>query len=142
MGINVILVRQRLVYINQAVEQLQRLSSVPIEQFVGSDASAAAESYLRRALEAVFDVGRHILAKSGSVELAQEYKTIARGLHDKGVVSSNLCDTLTKMAGYRNRLVHLYNLISDEEIYAIINQDLQDIGLFIAQIDQYLKTIS
>ncbi len=138
MSINAILIRQRLVYINQAVEQLRRLSHVPIEQFAGSDASAAAESYLRRALEAVFDVGRHILAKSGAVELAQEYKSIARGLHEKGVISSDLCDTLTQMAGYRNRLVHLYNLISDQEIHAIINQNLPDIHQFTAQVNQFL----
>jgi hypothetical protein len=40
---------------------------------------AAAESYLRRSLEALFDIGRHILVKSFAFP-ATEYKEIARGL--------------------------------------------------------------
>lgn len=64
MSVNRLFVRQRLVLIGLSVDHLRRLSTIPIERFVNSDLSAAAESYLRRALEAIFDVGRHILSKS------------------------------------------------------------------------------
>jgi uncharacterized protein YutE (UPF0331/DUF86 family) len=126
MSVNRLFVRQRLVLIGLSVDHLRRLSTIPIERFVNSDLSAAAESYLRRTLEAIFDVGRHILSKSGANELAQEYKSIARGL--------------AEMAGYRNRLVQLYDLVSDEEIYAILHHHLTDFHDFITQIEKYLKS--
>jgi len=45
---------------------------------------AAAESYLRRCLEALLDLGRHILAK-GFGRAAAEYKVIADELKAVGV---------------------------------------------------------
>src|SRR3990172_9952062 len=63
--------------------------------------------YLRKSLEAVFDIGRHILAKTyGFREI--EYKAIARELGNRGVISEGLSEVLIQMAGYRNRMVHFY----------------------------------
>lgn len=45
----------------------------------GPHMPAAGESYLRRALETLFDLGRHILAK-GFDDPVPEYKAIARSL--------------------------------------------------------------
>jgi len=42
--------------------------------------TAAGESFLRRILEAIFDIGRHILAKRGHLDLSSEYKSIVKGL--------------------------------------------------------------
>ena len=62
---------QRLAMMGGYLEQLERLSSMPREQFLPDKIlCAAAESYLRRPLEALFDIGRHILAKTGGIELA------------------------------------------------------------------------
>lgn len=103
------LVQQRLGLIVSYLEELSKLAEVPREVFLRDKVkTAAAKSFLRRSLEAIFDVGRHVLAKSGGVDMATEYKSIARGLGDKGIVSKEMSDTLIKMAGYRNRLVHLY----------------------------------
>lgn len=81
--INKIMIRERLILVKEYLHRLKRLSQIPVEEFVDSDSCAAAESYLRRSLEAIFDIGRHILAKGGHIELAQEYKSIARGLEER-----------------------------------------------------------
>ncbi|NLY39559.1 MAG: hypothetical protein GX044_09705 [Firmicutes bacterium] len=39
-------------------------------------------------------------------------------------------------------MVHLYNLITDEELYQIINRELQDIDQFVQQISTYLKSLT
>lgn len=137
--INTTMVNQRLAFLAHNIRQLERLANRPKAEFIGSDTAAAAESYLRRSLEAIFDIGRHILAVHGAVELAQEYKSIASGLHELSVVDKKLSGKLILMAGYRNRMVHLYNLINDEELYYIISNDLADIRSFVAQISRYLK---
>lgn len=42
------------------------------------------------------------------------------------------------MAGYRNRLVHLYNQVSEEELYEIIRNNLKDLKYFVEQVMEYL----
>ena len=99
-------------------EMITRLQSLPLDSLEGfqadSNIPAVAESYLRRALEAPFDLGRHILAK-GFGQAASEYKEIARALAQRGVLSEEEGKKLMKIAGYRNRMVHFYQEISIEE---------------------------
>jgi uncharacterized protein YutE (UPF0331/DUF86 family) len=133
--INVILVEQRLGLISGYLKDLKRLASLPRDEFLSDSLKvAAAESFLRRSLEAVFDVGRHVLAKSGFIELAAEYKSIARGLADRRFIDQDLGKALVEMAGYRDRLVHLYSEIAGDELYSIIAGRLDDIGEFVRQI--------
>lgn len=124
--VNKTMIRERLILIKEYLHRLEKLSQVPAEKFVGSDSCAAAESYLRRSLEVIFDIGRHILAKGGHIELAQEYKSIARGLKEIKVIDPPLEQKLVNMAGYRNRMVHFYDPITDDELYRIISRELGD----------------
>ena len=45
------------------------------------------------------------------------------------------------MAGYRNRLVHLYNIMSDEELYQVIQSNTKDIENFVSEVKKYLNTL-
>ena len=137
--INKTLINDRLVLIDDPINKLKFLSQTQLDLFNDSLEAAAVESYLRRSLEAIFDIGRHILSKIGEKELAAEYKSIAQGLTQKGVVTPDLGQTLIEMAGYRNRLVHMYHQINDEELYQIIQNDLQDLEKFVSQIKLYIQ---
>jgi uncharacterized protein YutE (UPF0331/DUF86 family) len=59
---------------------------------------AAAESHLRRALEALLDLGRHVLAR-GFGRAATEYKDIARALIEVGVLEEREGTLLRHLAG-------------------------------------------
>jgi len=48
-------------------------------------------------------------------------------------------EKLEKMAGYRNRLVHYYKEISNEEIYEILQNDLGDLEKFLKEIEKFLN---
>jgi len=139
MPVDKLLVKQRLALISQYLAELEELSKLPKKEFLNKRTAASAESFLRRSLEAIFDIGRHILAKNGGINIALEYKGIARGLGEKGIVTTDLKRQLIKMAGYRNRLVHLYHQISDEELYEIIRANLTDIKNFKEQILAYVS---
>jgi uncharacterized protein YutE (UPF0331/DUF86 family) len=106
------------------------IASLPLEgpeQFLADPRSpAAAESYLRRALEALLDLGRHLLAKGFAVA-ATEYKDIGRELHRAQILSEAEGVLLRRLAGYRNRLVHFYHEVSQEELYEICTVHVQDI---------------
>lgn len=106
---------------------LTALKSLPLQNddLFRSDPrnAAAAESYLRRALEALLDLGRHILAKAFGKGVP-EYKQIADELQKCGVLPQKEAEKLRMLAGYRNRMVHFYNEISQQEIYEICTKDL------------------
>jgi uncharacterized protein YutE (UPF0331/DUF86 family) len=87
---------------------------------------ASAESYLRRALEALLDFGRHVLAK-GFGEPASEYKAIAALLVRHQVLDSEEGEAFRLLAGYRNRMVHFYHELSEQELYEICVGQLGDI---------------
>ena len=86
----------------------------------------AAESCIRRGLEALFDVGRQVLAK-GFGRGVSEYKEIATGLLEEGVVDSTVADVLKTLAGYRNRMVHFYHGVTPPELYEICTRHLGDL---------------
>jgi len=97
-----------------------------------------AESYLRRSLEAIFDIGRHILSKIyGFKDI--EYKAIAKELGKRGVVTKELSDVLFAMAGYRNRMVHFHREITPEEHHPITRDNLKDIDRFTKEIVLFIK---
>ncbi len=88
----------------------------------------SAESCLRRSLEALFDVGRHILSKGFGLGVS-EYKEIAIRLQEKAVLTEAEAKLLTVLAGYRNRLVHFYHEVSAEELFEICTNQLSDLEL-------------
>jgi uncharacterized protein YutE (UPF0331/DUF86 family) len=86
----------------------------------------SAESCLRRSLEALFDMGRHILAKGYGLGIS-EYKEIAIRLQEQKIFLENEAKLLNILAGYRNRLVHFYHEVSAEELYEICTHQLGDL---------------
>jgi len=88
----------------------------------------ASDAALRRALEALFDVARHILAK-GKGLAGLEYRAVAKLAADHGLISDpELAERFTAMAGYRNRLTHHYDEVTPEELYGIITERLGDVS--------------
>jgi uncharacterized protein YutE (UPF0331/DUF86 family) len=100
---------------------------------------AAAESYLRRALEALLDLGRHILAKAFGRGVS-EYKEIALRSRELGVLPPHEADLLEQMAGYRNRLVHFYHEVSERELYQICTRRLDDIQRTVQAFKRWILT--
>jgi len=125
--------------IGEFLEKLRKLSKLSQEDFLSDERNpAATESFLRRCIEAIFDVGRHILSKSFAFK-SLEYKEVARELGEKGIVSREYSEILIKISGYRNRLVHFYKKIIDKELYDILQNDLADIEKFLKEIEIFLK---
>jgi len=138
-SLNLAKVQENLNLIGVFLEKPEKMARIPKKAFLADERNpAASESFLRRCIDAIIDIGRHILSKSFSPK-SLEYKEVALELGDKGVISKNYARTLVKMAGYRNRLVHYYKEISNEEIYEILQNDLGDLEKFLKEIEKFLK---
>jgi len=132
-------VADRLSWINFMLGEIRALPLGDREAFFSDRRNVwTAESCLRRALEALLDLGRHILAK-GFGQGVSEYKEIARVLERVGVLSREQGALLQQLAGYRNRLVHFYHEVSDQELYDICTQQLGDVDTALAAIVAWIK---
>lgn len=128
-------IETKLAIIREAVLELEKIGNDSTqEQFVADrEKFAVAEHYLRRALEAVFDIGGHIISRFAYSpgKRPKTIKEIAIALGEKKVVEKTFANgPLVNMAGYRNRLVHFYDEITPKELYRIIKDDLSDLEIF------------
>ena len=126
-------------FIEACLQELDPFSKMEKEEFLSDRKNPLfVESYLRRGLEAVFDIGRHILSKtSGFKEI--EYNAIAKGLGEKAVVTKELSDILYEMAGYRNRMVHFYKEVTPQELYYLVVNHLGDLRRFTREIVSFVR---
>lgn len=138
-NLNTSRVLELLRYLESCLQELKAFSAMTKEEFFSDKKNPPfVESYLRRSLEVVFDISRHILSKTyGFKEI--EYKAIAREMGKRGVISEKLAVGLYKMAGYRNRLVHFYKEVTSEELFEIITNDLGDFDQFSKEIVSFIK---
>lgn len=120
-------IADRLDWVQRMVDEIRSLPLGSLDEFTADRRSiGAAESCLRRALEALLDLGRHLLAKVFG-EAVTEYKKIAEELDRRGVLAPDSAHQLRVLAGYRNRMVHFYHDVTEEELYAICIRQIADV---------------
>jgi len=126
--------------IRQSVNRLAQFEKMDAEEFQGNfDNYAIAEHHLRRALENLFDTGRHILVKNG-LGHPSNYRDVIDMLGKAGIIPSNFASKIRGMAGYRNRLIHEYDRIDQAELYLIITTKLKDISEFVDYVIDFMVT--
>ena len=120
-------VGDRIAWVDKMVSEIRSLPFTTYDEFMKDKRNVwATESCLRRALEALFDIGRHILAKAFGKGVS-EYKEIASELEQLRVLSSEDMELLRTLGGYRNRLVHFYHEVSAQEMFDICKDELDDL---------------
>ena len=136
-------VSDRLEIVHVCLEDLRRLPAETLEEFSADFRNpGTAESLLRRALEALFDLLRHLLSRRygrGSLE----YKEVARLAVEKGLVQDpRLGAVLKELAGFRNHLTHFYQEITPEELYGVIKNELSDLEQITEELRQTVARMS
>ncbi len=121
-------VGDRLQIVVSCLTDLRSIPSSSIDEYISDRRNPlASDAALRRALEALFDVARHLLAK-GKGLAGLEYREVAKLAKEHGLIEdSELADRFHAMAGYRNRLTHHYDKVTEFELYEIITMRLDDI---------------
>ncbi len=133
-------IQTRVSYIEDSLKSVERFKRVSYKEFhSNSDNFRIAFYDLHRALEAVMDIGSHILSRIPGAR-PTSYKDIPRLLEKHKIIPADFAtNQLTKMAGYRNRMVHFYGEITEKEIHSIIQEELEDFYTFLAHTNEILK---
>ncbi len=129
--------------IHSCLGDLRRLPAESFGEFTANfQTPPAAESLLRRAVQALFDILRHLLAK-GFGQGALEYKELARLAVEKGLVQDpRLGSILKELGGFRNRLTHFYQEVTPEELYGIVKDELGDLEQIAEELRQAAARMS
>jgi uncharacterized protein YutE (UPF0331/DUF86 family) len=94
---------------------------------------AAATRWLQTAVEALIDIANHIIARQG-LGVPRAYSETIEILVREGVLPATRRDAFLAMVRFRNRVVHLYDDVSPDEIWHTIDADLDDFDAFISAI--------
>lgn len=136
--VNKEVIYNRLDLIHRSLARLKKMKDLSLEQFLKEpDNFAVAEHHLRRALESLFDIGRHIMAKKG-LGHPVDYRSILLTLGREKILPEEFAQRIKGMAGYRNRLVHGYAEVTPEEMHRILKTRLSDFEEFCTYVLKYL----
>jgi len=81
----------------------------------------------------MLDISQHIIARQ-RYRAPKNYADVFAILVEEGVLPEDKKDTFIQMARFRNRVVHLYHQVDEDELYEILQEGLGDFQEFIKSI--------
>ena len=121
------------------IQNLEEIKKKPKDEFLSNFLlHLSTQRALEMCINICIDVGNHILSmnKNGKPET---YGDIFTELSKLGLINKELKEILIKMVKFRNLLGHLYMEISNEKIYEILQENLDDFTLFKKEIYSKFK---
>ena len=131
-------IRRRLEKLDEYLTYLKEVQKKEQEQFLNqTEIWASAERFLQMAIESINDIANHIIAEEnyGTME---KYSDLPNLFFEKSLIDDELKQKWIQMIGFRNILVHGYTEIDRNEVYKIINQNLDDIKSIKQVLAQFL----
>lgn len=112
-----------------------------IQSFAAFNSDWVLKRAVERALElcaaACFAMGRHIIAIEG-YRYPQSNADVFMVLQEKGLLDKPVVETLIKMAGFRNMIVHEYTKVDSAATYGVFRNHLDDFKKFAEAVNAYL----
>jgi len=122
----------------EALGNLQRLKDYKKSVFTSDpDKIGSAKYNFIMALEAAIDMCNHIISRNG-YRAPEDYADTFTVLGEKGAFEKSFVNDLKEMAKFRNRLVHIYWEIDENQIYDILLTRLGDFKKLLNQLAQFL----
>jgi uncharacterized protein YutE (UPF0331/DUF86 family) len=138
-------IKEHLKHLNRYVLHLSDAQQLSRDEFLGDEIrQASVERFLQLAIESCLNIGNRLLSLhqfKKPIKTPESYADIFTQLHPLGVIDSEFTDRLVRMAKFRNRLVHMYWEIDREDLYRILQEDVDDFKKFQKAVVDYLNTI-
>lgn len=132
-------ITERIEDIKNISKELERFQRMDLKEFLSDkDYYPLASYYLRIGIEAVLTIGTHILSRLPANGKKKDYTEVILSLADYNVLPREFAQKIKGMAGYRNRLVHLYWKVEPKEILTIVKEDLGDFDEFVRYIEEFI----
>lgn len=134
-------IRTRLEEIRKRVLILEKdFKPVPEEKLVTDEnLYASAERHLEVAIQACLDIANHLVAALGLERPRKESGEAFLSLSKAKILNQDLAETMQRVAGYRNILIHEYLEIERHHTYLNIQKGLNDLVNFGREIEKFLR---
>lgn len=127
-------IRQRLIILEKRFKGVSESQLVEDENL-----NAAAEHHLQIAIQSCIDIANHIVAALGLERPSHQTGEAFMSLAKEGIITKEFAQTMVKITGYRNVLVHGYLEVDRHQTYFNIQNNLPDLSEFAKQIELFLE---
>ena len=122
----------------KAIGRLTDLRALDREAFLRDpDKMGSAKYHFIVSIEAAIDICNHIISKNG-YRAPEDYADSFQVVGEQGAFEVEFTKDLKEMARFRNRLVHLYWEIDDDQLYEILQTRMQDFKKFLDRTARFL----
>jgi len=137
--VNLDRVRELAGHVRNACRELRELATQDAEAFLADSRTINSAKYLLIvSAEVALDICNHLVAKRGGRSL-EDYADCMAVLGEIGAIDQDLRSRMSRMARFRNLLVHLYWKVDDREVFRVAREHLADFDLYLQALGRYLK---
>ena len=123
----------------KAINHLKSLQASGKELFLTNpDKIGSARYYFIVAIESAIDICNHIISQNG-YRAPEDYADTFQVMGEQGAFDKDFIRQLKDMAKFRNRLIHLYWEVDDEQVYEILKSRLNDFKKYLDYIAVFLS---
>ena len=120
------------------LRELRSIAPARFEEYLAIEKRRACERLLQVCVEAVIDTCA-ILVTGLRLGLPAEEDDLFEKLARRGVISSAMSETLRRMKGLRNLLVHEYGRVNDQIVFDTVQRRLGDFDAFKDEVLAFLR---
>jgi uncharacterized protein YutE (UPF0331/DUF86 family) len=124
--------------LDRYLKELREILPASIEEYKKIEKRRACERLLQVSIECVIDICGLIVIGL-RLGLPAEEDDLFEKLQQAGIITSSRKESLKKMKGFRNILVHEYGHVDDMIVYEILQNNLNDFDAFKQEILQAIK---
>ena len=123
----------------KAINRLKFLKALDKKAFFKDpDKIGSTKYHFIVAIEPAIDICNHIISQNG-YRSPEDYGDTFQILGEQGAFDNDFITVLKEMARFRNRLIHLYWEVDDEQVYEILQMRLDDFKRFLDNIALFLR---
>jgi len=124
--------------LRKSVARLTDIAKLPQDEFLNDpDKIGSTKYHCIVAIESSIDMCNHIISRNG-YRVPEDYGDTFRVMGEVGALDTDFSDDLRNMAKFRNRLVHLYWEVDDQQLYEILQNRLVDFKKFLDSLASFL----
>ena len=124
--------------LRKGVSRLRKLAELSPDFFLKDpDKIGSAKYHFIVPIESSIDMCNHLIARNG-YRVPEDYGDTFKVMAEVGALDAKFAEELVKMAKFRNRLVHLYWEVDDQQLYGMIQERLGDFKDFLDSISSFL----
>lgn len=133
-------IRTRLAYIQEQITAIQSLTSTKAREEILADpwVVRGIKYALQTAIEAMIDIAYHVAAKQFNMAPTDSRHALGI-LAEKGLYSQDELRVYGSMISFRNRVVHGYQEVDADRVYALATRELSDFESFVHHISLLLE---